>query len=921
MIAIIERVKGLFHTIFIIIFSVTIVLILITQHSPAKAQNSNTVNMPLIAAPDREWETVGGNPQRTSWIDVSVAADLHVEWFRPIDAYIPPNFQVITANNLVYISSARGLYALRFDTGDLVWRYDSELPLGNAPTIATINGTSLAFVGGYDKKIHAFNALTGQKIWEFIGAKAGFDANPLVIGNMVYVGSRDGHFYAINAVNGKLVWQFPSANEEGLGAIHLSPAYNNGLIYFATDYNYAYALTINGSLRWKSQKMVGDGYNSYWPVVYKEPSNEKVYVIFSGKKPYREFMRPGTRSVGNSETYTMYGAGLRSTYRFTSINDEWAKGKTVLDYTPSLQYFEQHPYHRTYTILDGSNGEEYSMDFDLDGKSEYFPVWPVFNPSTENPPVIGPDGLIYINNLYQESRSRVMGWKFGTPYFALTDINDAADEPMILSGSGDKLYRALCCSRTAGYVTLPGLSRYRVLWPYGGNTLGEIAPGYDQKIFYLDPSNTMLDNLTAQFGNVNGIYGYHGDQNPMVPYKGKLYTIKGNSVIAFGTGTLKGNRGLLTSAAPAQTVAVPSTAELKSLLENEIQKIVSARILKPGYTDDSMFGTRNYLMGNYFDNPGDALYTLSIAYPHLSDTMKSNVKSYLRDIYYPKYFDPVMHSRIGWKDGEQRDSIAMPPEVIGDFENLPDSYKFYQDETLSWYYQFSFYTNPNNFYAMWKYAAIVAPEDTQRIYQQAKNIMTTGRCQNLACLRVPPIATAARFAEKPYELNAYIAGYHGFLELQKLANQQNVDSILRDGATQELNRLRQLRVSIFSKDTPYTTVQFGYGRNFLNISRNFIFLTPETANDLQRSRLADVQRAYNEYNTVGSYWFVSRFNAANAESGFQNLYDSPAIFSVKAWVFDEPRSELYKYLDAPAFERGDMFYIQNLIMVIEAPYH
>ena len=123
-----------------------------------------------------DWPMVAGNPERSSWVNDSLVGTPHVEWYRPIDAYIPPNFQVIAANDLVYISSARGLYAFAYDTGDLVWRYDTEIPLGNSPTIATINGTSMAFVGGYDKKLHAFNALTGQHLWEFRTAfTIGFD--------------------------------------------------------------------------------------------------------------------------------------------------------------------------------------------------------------------------------------------------------------------------------------------------------------------------------------------------------------------------------------------------------------------------------------------------------------------------------------------------------------------------------------------------------------------------------------------------------------------------------------------------------------------------------------------------------------------------------------------------------------------------
>src|SRR3990170_956694 len=96
-----------------------------------------------VSVVSADWPMVAGNPERTSWVNDSPSGTPHVEWYRPIDAFIPPNFQVIAANNLVYVSSARGLYAFAYDTGALVWRYDTELPLGNSPTIATVNGTSM----------------------------------------------------------------------------------------------------------------------------------------------------------------------------------------------------------------------------------------------------------------------------------------------------------------------------------------------------------------------------------------------------------------------------------------------------------------------------------------------------------------------------------------------------------------------------------------------------------------------------------------------------------------------------------------------------------------------------------------------------------------------------------------------------------
>jgi hypothetical protein len=51
----------------------------------------------------------------------------------------------------------------------------------------------------------------------------------------------------------------------------------------------------------------------------------------------------------------------------------------------------------------------------------------------------------------------------------------------------------------------------------------------------------------------------------------------------------------------------------------------------------------------------------------------------------------------------------------------------------------------------------------------------------------------------------------------------------------------------------------------------------------------------------------------------QHLYDYHALFLAKAYVLNESQAQLSKYIDVPAFARGDLFYIQNLVAALEAP--
>jgi outer membrane protein assembly factor BamB len=224
---------------------------------------ANKVYLPSVSAPgsttsgEPSWPMVAANLERTSWTPTEVRGTLHPRWYKPIEPYIPPKVQVIASDNTLFISTARGLYALDATTGFEKWVFPTELPLGNSPTV----NNGIVYVGGTDRNLYAINASSGQKIWSY-QAGAGFDTNPVVAGDKVYAGNRDGIFYAIynNGVNrGKLAWSFLTEQ-----AIHLSAAYKDGILYFASDDMHAYALNAqNGALVWKSGKLPGTGSVSY----------------------------------------------------------------------------------------------------------------------------------------------------------------------------------------------------------------------------------------------------------------------------------------------------------------------------------------------------------------------------------------------------------------------------------------------------------------------------------------------------------------------------------------------------------------------------------------------------------------------------------------------------------------------------------
>ena len=808
-----------------------------------------------------------------------------------------------------------GLYALDAATGAVAWRFDTELPLGHSPTVAD----GVVYFGGYDRKIHALNALTGAPLWEFAGG-AGFSTNPLVVEGRVIVGNRDGVLYAIGAhgtaQQGQLIWRYDVGEP-----FDQSPAYQDGVVYFVGGDIRAYAVrAANGQLVWRSATLPGEQYQSYWPVIYRDK------VVFTGAHQYRTGMMPGTRSAqipglppdddymsltkhdiwpNNLDTEAVIGPQVPDA-------GAWAHGFPVLDASLVSEYLEDNPdghpnwhkpFRRLYVVLNRSDGSEYSQDVDGDGHRDYAPIG-YFASKTGNtyPPIVGlNDDVIYQNALtgrtanFGNSRGYVTGWNIGTAQLSLVSTESSGEEPQSISGGGNVIYRSICCDRVGSWQDLAN-GRGGNLWDYS-NQLVTKAPGYDVMWWGTSyPGN--LSRLVGVYGNQNGIYNSHGDQNPIVPYAGKLYVHRSNAIIAFGPESGAGQQPLLTINPVTDSVVAPTPTELKVHLESEVQAVIDAGNLNPGYIGLGQFLPR--ALKTPFENPGETMYTLTRAYPYLTPALQGQVRVYLQQ-QFAEYFNPTMYARKGWAEGAPREAIDYPQEIRDSFTTQP---KRPSVSGWSWFYP------QHNFYAMWKYAQIV-PEDAVKAYTLAKSKL------------VVPVPATADLVTNPYEHNTYIAGYIGFLNLQELAGAASTDAALRAQVTDELNRILALRVSTFDKDTPWVdpTGQYPAGNvhyRGLNVARNFMYLAPELGQYMRQHALPQVAEALAEYNRVAPYWFVSRHAAAVDEGAMSIPYDNWALFQAKAYILGEPYAQLVKYLDVPAYAVGDLYYIDDLIAALDA---
>ena len=97
-----------------------------------------------------------------------------------------------------------------------------------------------------------------------------------------------------------------------------------------------------------------------------------------------------------------------------------------------------------------------------------------------------------------------------------------------------------------------------------------------------------------------------------------------------------------------------------------------------------------------------------------------------------------------------------------------------------------------------------------------------------------------------------------------------------------------------------------------------MYLTPELSDLMRTNILSKVQATVDQYQVLTPNWFVSKFSHSGPEAYAQPLYDYPALFQARAWILKQPFSELIKFLDIPAFDRGDLFYIQNVLAALSA---
>ena len=80
----------------------------------------------------------------------------------------------------------------------------------------------------------------------------------------------------------------------------------------------------------------------------------------------------------------------------------------------------------------------------------------------------------------------------------------------------------------------------------------------------------------------------------------------------------------------------------------------------------------------------------------------------------------------------------------------------------------------------------------------------------------------------------------------------------------------------------------------------------------------DILAILQKYQEIAPYWMVAHNGETQGESAIQPYQQTHSLFQALALVKKATRAELIKYLDTPIVPVGDLYYIDNLVAVLEA---
>lgn len=212
-----------------------------------------------------EWSQLGGNPQRTNFVEATLPArlgalnqDWHVLWVwngpagqdtGPAAGHLslPDAMTPVAGDGRLYVGHSDGVVrAISTATGAQLWAATVGGELINAG--AYDSATGAVFFASTDGKLYKLRASDGAALGNF-NAGAAIEQAVLLVGETVYIGTRGGKLYAVNTTTMGQRWVSNAGAPITASAAYASKA--GGLIIFPSEDGQVHAVrAATGTQAW-----------------------------------------------------------------------------------------------------------------------------------------------------------------------------------------------------------------------------------------------------------------------------------------------------------------------------------------------------------------------------------------------------------------------------------------------------------------------------------------------------------------------------------------------------------------------------------------------------------------------------------------------------------------------------------------------
>ncbi|WP_437820246.1 outer membrane protein assembly factor BamB family protein [Sorangium sp. So ce1078] len=203
-------------------------------------------NLGVAAAPDAPlWLHHPG-----SALGITMRRELTAEARKVGEAYERGRPEIDAAHRRVFVgSSDHGLYAVRADTSDVIWRFETLGPVQSEPLYDA--ASDVVYFGSNDGALYKVRASDGQLLYRFM-TNAKVTRRPVLRDGVLYVTNSNDTLIALDAATGAMRWhqhRTPAFGMEISG--HAGPALGRDKVYtaFSDGVVMAYDLK-NGSEQW-----------------------------------------------------------------------------------------------------------------------------------------------------------------------------------------------------------------------------------------------------------------------------------------------------------------------------------------------------------------------------------------------------------------------------------------------------------------------------------------------------------------------------------------------------------------------------------------------------------------------------------------------------------------------------------------------